>query len=516
MKASMARVLQSPRNVWCEKPVTAFGLLIDGRDYYRAFYQAALAAEEYIVMAGWQFDTDACLLRGEEARAAELPVELLPFLDALCQRNEKLKIYLLAWDFHSVFALERQWLQELRFTWMTSDRIKFIFDSKHHEDGAHHQKFVVIDGRLSFLGGLDICDQRWDERSHKDPNPLRDSRGEPHKPFHDVQAYLFGNEVSAELAKLFEHRWLAAGGESLDLRQVPTAAAGYQPEDAVVLNASHVSLSRTDTFGSPTGKKNCREICDLHLDALAAAERLIYVETQYFTSEELCGALVKRLRRADDSALEVVLVLNDKAETFKEEVAVGLAQAKVILDLRQAVEGTKHHLGIYYTVPETEGGAEPARATYIHSKLLIVDDRFLSVGSANWTNRSTSVDTELNVSVETEDPTDGLATSIRRARQSLIAEHLGVPASDSEQITGLVSELDQSARSRDGRLRLHPSPTEKEREVLDVIDPQQLPFDPSALEARDEDKSIFVGGLGALWQRLTGSKSATPKARRAE
>jgi hypothetical protein len=43
-----------------------------------------------------------------------------------------------------------------------------------------------------------------------------------------------------------------------------------------------------------------------------------------------------------------------------------------------------------------------------------------------------------------------------------------------------------------------------------------LPFDPSALEARDEDKSIFVGGLGALWQRLTGSKSATPKARGAE
>jgi phospholipase D1/2 len=505
MKGSMARILQAPRNVWCEKPVTAFGLLIDGCDYYRAFYKAALAAEEYIVMTGWQFDTDACLLRGDEARAAELPVELLPFLDALCKRNEKLKIYLLAWDFHHVFALERQWVQELRFTWMTSDRIQFIFDGKHHDEGAHHQKFVVIDGRLSFLGGLDLCDQRWDERSHKDPNPLRDSRGEPHKPFHDVQAYLLGNEVSAELAKLFDHRWQAAGGLPLGLPQLPPAATAYEPEDAVVLNVSHVSLSRTDIFGSPTGAKNCREICDQHLDAIAAAERSIYVETQYFTSEELCKALVERLRRAGGSALEVVLVLNDKAETFKEEVAVGLAQAKVILDLRQAVEGTQHHLGIYYTVPETEAGAEPERATYIHSKLLIVDDRFLSVGSANWTNRSTSVDTELNASIETEDPADPVARSIRRARQSLLAEHLGVPPSESEQITGLVSELDERARSRDGRLRPHPSPTEKERKVLEVIDPQQLPFDPSALEARDEDKSIFVGGIGALWRRLIKS-----------
>lgn len=501
----MVRILQSPRNVWCENPVSAFGLLVDGSDYYRAFFQAAQAAEEYILMTGWQFDTDACLLRGAEARKAELPVTFLPFLDALCKRNEKLKIYLLAWDFHQIFALERQWLQEVRFNWMTNERIQFIFDSKHHDEGAHHQKFVVIDGRLSFLGGLDLCDQRWDERSHKDPNPLRDSRGEPHKPFHDVQAYLLGTDVSAELAKLFEHRWRAAGGDALELRQLPANATSYEPEGAVVLNTDRVSLSRTDVFGSPTSTKDCREICDLHLDAISAAERVIYVETQYFTSEELCNGLVKRLRAPGDSALEVVLVLNDKAETFKEEVAVGLAQAKVILDLRKAAEGTRHQLGIYYTVPETEPGVEPERATYIHSKLLIVDDRFLSVGSANWTNRSTSVDTELNASVESEDPGTALASSIRRARQDLLAEHLGAPPSETEELSGLVSELNRRAGAREGRLRLHPSPTEKEREVLEVIDPQQLPFDPSALEARDEDKSIFVGGLGALWRRLTSS-----------
>jgi phospholipase D1/2 len=501
----MKRILQAPRNVWCEKPVNAVGLLVDGRDYYRAFYEAASRAEEYILMTGWQFDTDACLLRGEEANAAPLPVTLLPFLDALCQRNERLKIYLLAWDFHHIFALERQWLQELRFNWQTSERLQFIFDSKHHDEGAHHQKFVVIDGRLSFLGGLDLCDQRWDERSHKDPNPLRDSRGEPHKPFHDVQAYVLGNEASGELARLFAHRWQAAGGKPLELPVLAPSASSYEPQDAVVLDSKHVSLSRTDVFGSPTGAPNCREICDQHLDAIAAAERLIYVETQYFTSEELSAALVRRLRAPGASALEVVLVLNDKAETFKEEVAVGLAQAKVILDLRKAAEGTRHRLGIYYTVPETEPGVEPARATYIHSKLLIVDDRFLSVGSANWTNRSTSVDTELNLSVETEDPGDGLADSIRRARQSLIAEHSGIAPSDSKDVVGLVDELDEHARARDCRLRLHPSPTENERQVLEVIDPQQLPFDPSALEAHDEDKSIFVGGLGPLWRRLTGS-----------
>ena len=317
-----------------------------------------------------------------------------------------------------------------------------------------------------------------------------------------------GKEVSARLAEIFTHRWQAAGGEKIDLPELPIATSSYRPEGAVVLEARSVGLSRTDVFGAPTGTRNCREICDLHLDAIAAARQLIYVETQYFSSEELGAALVSRLRQSDDTTLEVVLVLNDKAETFKEEVAVGLAQAKNILDVRRAVEGTRHKLGIYYTVPETEGGVEPERATYIHSKLLIVDDRFLSVGSANWTNRSTSVDTELNASVETEDTSDALAASIRKARLDLIAEHLGVSVSLGSEPGGLVSELDRRAKDRDGRLRLHPSPTEDERKALEVIDPQQLPFDPSALEARDEDASIFVGGIGALWRRLTGSGAA--------
>jgi phospholipase D1/2 len=497
----MVRILEAGRNVWCEHPVSSIGLLVDGEDYYRAFYEAAQRAERYIVMAGWQFDTDACLLRGEEAKKAKLPVKLLEFLDTLTERNQQLQVFILAWDFHAVFALERQWLQELRVNWTTNERLKFMFDSHHHDEGAHHQKFVVIDGRLSFLGGLDLCDQRWDDRKHTDPNPLRDSRGEPHKPFHDIQAYLLGTEVARELAKLFSSRWVAAGGEAIELPDLPALDQSYEPSGAVPLHAARVALSRTDVHGLPNGAADCREIADLHLDALAAAERLIYIETQYFSSEEIGAALVRRLRVGPP--LDVVVVLNMKAETFKEEVAVGLAQAKVIMDLRNAASGTEHRLGVYYTVPHTDSGVEPERATYIHGKLTIVDDRWLTIGSANLTNRSTSVDSELNVSIETQDAADDTAASIRAARQSLIDEHLGVPLPDSFAVGGLVARLDELAREKKGRLRLHPSPTEKERQALEVIEPQQLPFDPSGLESRDEDKSIFVGGIAGLFKRLT-------------
>jgi phosphatidylserine/phosphatidylglycerophosphate/cardiolipin synthase-like enzyme len=269
---------------------------------------------------------------------------------------------------------------------------------------------------------------------------------------------------------------------------------------AVPLAVSKVAISRTDPHGAPTQTPNCREICDLHLDALASAERLIYIETQYFSSREIGAALAKRLKVSEGPPLDVVLVLNMQAETLKEEIAVGLAQAQVLTELRKAAEGTQHRLGIYYTVPATEGSTEPARATYIHSKILIIDDRFLTVGSANLTNRSMGVDTELNISIETDDVGDALSSSIARARESLIAEHLGL--SDAHPAVGLVTTLNDQARRHAGRLRLHPSPTENELTALEVIDPQELPFDPAAVEDHDHRRSIFVGGLSALWKRL--------------
>jgi phospholipase D1/2 len=520
-KTRMPRILQCPRNVWHECPVEGAGLLVDGDDYYRTFYEACQHAERYIMLAGWQFDTDAELLRGKDADGAPLPVTLLKFLDALCERKKDLRIYMLAWDFHAVFSLEREWMQQLRFNWTTNERLHFVFDANHAEQGSHHQKFVVIDGRLSFLGGLDLCDHRWDDRKHVLPNPLRMSRGAPHRPFHDMQAYLVGAPVGVELAKLFTCRWEAAGGAPIEVPDASStkAFAAFAPRGALGLATRNIALSRTDPSGRPSQSEGCHEICDLYQDAIAGARSLIYIETQYFSSRVIGDALAKRLAEKDGSTLDVVLVLNMEAETFKEEVAVGLAQAKVISDLRKAAVGTTHRLGIYYSVPHMddmeEGGEEPTRATYIHSKLMIVDDRFLTIGSANLTNRSTSIDTELNMSVETESAADALGRSIARIRQNLLAEHLGPVSVDALSeprtagSTSLVGALDDLASRREGRLRLHPSPTANERAILEVIDPQQLPFDPAGLEAhdRDRDRSIFVGGIGALWTLLSGAGS---------
>jgi phosphatidylserine/phosphatidylglycerophosphate/cardiolipin synthase-like enzyme len=500
----MRRISEVGRNAWCEEPVRSAGLLIDGEDYYRAFHQAALRARRSILLSGWQFDSDAKLLCGEEAKRAEAPIKLLELLNTLCKQRPELEVRILAWDFHLVFALEREWMQELVFEWTTSDRLHYRFDSNHVEGGSHHQKFVVVDGQISFLGGLDLCDHRWDDRRHLEKNPLRVSRGTPHKPFHDVQVYLDSREVAARLTELFECRWLRASGEHIAVVHPPTDTfdADWRPQGAVPVAAERVALSRTDPHGSPTVDAPVREIEAQYREGILCAERILYIETQYFSSKIMGQALCQRLR-APGPRLQVVLVLNMRAETFKEEVAVGLAQAKNIADVRAAAEGTPHRLGVYYTVPDSDAG-EPERATYVHSKVMIVDDRWLNVGSANLTNRSLSVDTELNACFETIEPGDALAKSICAVRLGLLCEHLGVSGLDCDP-DGLVDALDDRARRRDGRLRVHPSPTEGERTALDVLDPQLLPFDPDGSEDQD-DRPLFAEGLGRLWRRFISER----------
>ena len=95
------------------------------------------------------------------------------FLNELCEKNSDLRIYILAWNFNPVYGLDREWFQKWYFNWTTNERLKFCFDSSHCVGASHHQKFSVVDGTIAFLGGLDLCSGRWDDREHCSSNPKR-------------------------------------------------------------------------------------------------------------------------------------------------------------------------------------------------------------------------------------------------------------------------------------------------------------------------------------------------------
>ena len=98
----MKRILDPQSNCMGIYDASDTGLLVDSCDYYRAFYHTARRARHYLLMAGWQFDSEVRLVRGKEAEQAG-DVRLLPFLEGLCEATPGLQIYILAWDFSMIF-----------------------------------------------------------------------------------------------------------------------------------------------------------------------------------------------------------------------------------------------------------------------------------------------------------------------------------------------------------------------------------------------------------------------------
>jgi phosphatidylserine/phosphatidylglycerophosphate/cardiolipin synthase-like enzyme len=65
--------------------------------------------------------------------------------------------------------------------------------------------------------------------------------------------------------------------------------------------------------------------------------------------------------------------------------------------------------------------------TFIHSKVMLVDDRFVRIGSANFSHRSMSVDSECDLAIDAGSNSVHRA-GVRRIRDRLLGEHLGISA----------------------------------------------------------------------------------------
>lgn len=504
------RILVPGRTCWALPDADASGLLVDGRAYFREFWRAARAARQTILAAGWQFDSTVELLRGpDRAAAGGEDVRLLPFLDGLCRRNPALRVYLLCWDYSPGFMLRREWFQARLFGRGEHGRIRFRFDDRHAVGASHHQKFVVIDGRLAFAGSMDLCHDRWDRRAHRaeDPERLQPGRAD-YGPYHEVQAYVAG-PAAAELAELFRARWRSAGGPELDLPP-PGGPPPAEPRPDVALGPGPVGLSRTVARTLVPDQPSIREIRRLYVDAIDAAEELVYIESQYLGSAAVYQALLRRMADPRRGKLDVVLVYPRQMHSLTEELSMGALQCSLFRGLKRAAARTGHDLGIYWVAASGPGGAE--RDRYIHSKVLVVDDRFLSVGSANTNNRSMGLDTELNVSWEAEPGGGaGRAAAIRRARVNLLVEHTGRADEASRRALrrrrGLVRTLDGWAARGMSTLRPHPLTRRvEESPILRLLDLDRVSFDPERPLLEEEVfepfRPFFFPATAALSRRV--------------
>ena len=408
-------LLQPGRNCWRIEHSDRFALLIDADAYFRAVRAAILKARHSVFILSWDIDSRTVLAPGGPDDG--YPAAIGDFLHAVLAERPKLRIHVLNWDFAMLYALERELLPAFRTSWRRERGMAFHMDGYHPIGASHHQKVVVVDDSIAFVGGLDITKCRWDTPAHEGNNPLRvDADGKPYAPFHDVQAAVDG-AAAAALGELARARWTRATGKAP--APVMVAAHDTWPADvAPDLVDVNVAISRTEPAFD--GAAGVFEVRQLYLDAIASARRQLFFENQYFTSDTLCHALAARLQAND--APEIMVISPKNQSGWLEQATMGALRARIHERLKHADDSDRYRM----VCPHLPGLGDGC--LNVHSKVFTVDDELFCVGSANMSNRSMAFDTECNLTLEAPsgEAGDRIRAAIAQMRARLLGEHLGV------------------------------------------------------------------------------------------
>jgi phosphatidylserine/phosphatidylglycerophosphate/cardiolipin synthase-like enzyme len=400
------RILREGVNCWRIAPAKRAAVLIDGANYYATLEKALRRARKSIIIVGWDFDASIRLLPEDPNSPA-----LGDFLRSLVEQRPELEIRVLVWSVAVLHAPGAPLPLLLGAPWDEHPRIHVRLDREHPIYAAHHQKVICVDDTIAFVGGIDLTIRRWDTTEHEAAHELRKGPdGVPYPPVHDVQMVVEG-EVALVVSDVARERWRRAIRE--DIAPVH-GSDDLWPED-LKPDFTDVPVAVVRTFASWRGLPEITEGMTLTLDALGAARRIIYMEAQYLTAPEVGKLLAKSLSRPEGP--EIVAIVRRLFTSKTESFVMGGNQARLVQRLRRADRYGR--LGVYYPVVPQKDGDLPVT---VHSKIIIVDDDFLRVGSSNLANRSTALDTELDLAVETEDPER--QRTIAGLRDKLIAEHL--------------------------------------------------------------------------------------------
>jgi cardiolipin synthase A/B len=215
-----------------------------------------------------------------------------------------------------------------------------------------HRKLLVVDGRIGFTGGVGIADQ-WTGNAG-DPEHWRDTH------------YRIEGPVVAQFQAAFNDNWIKTTGQVLN---GPTYFPALQPEGEM---DAHMFVA------SPSGGSESMHL--MYLLAIAAASETIDLAASYFVPDKL---LIEALLAARARAVRVrILLPGPHLDAF----AVKIASKADWGDLLQA--GAE----IYVYQP-----------TMLHTKLLVIDTEFVSVGSTNFDIRSIRLNDEASLNVYNRD-----------------------------------------------------------------------------------------------------------------
>jgi phosphatidylserine/phosphatidylglycerophosphate/cardiolipin synthase-like enzyme len=371
------------------RPGNAVEVLIDGAEALRAIAVAIADARSHVYITGWHITPDFALTR-------DGPPTILRRL--LAEVAERVPVRVLVWA-GAPLPILRPWrgdVRKVRDQLIGASRVQCVLDARERPMHCHHEKTIVIDDRVAFVGGIDLTDfngDRWDTPEH----PSRGAKG-----WHDVAARITGPAVG-DVAQNFSMRWQAVTGQTLK-PTVPTPTSGDVELQIVrtVPDGMYPQLPRGDF-----------RILESYLRALRGAQRFIYLENQFLWSPEILAVLREKLVKPPTPDFRLVLLLPAKPDTGGDDTRGQLGTL-----VQADGDGGRLLACTLYAI-----GGEKDWPVYLHAKVGIVDDAWMTIGSANLNEHSLFNDTEMNMVTQDR----GLA---QQTRLRLWAGHLQRPVSE--------------------------------------------------------------------------------------
>ncbi|GAV80759.1 LOW QUALITY PROTEIN: C2 domain-containing protein/PLDc domain-containing protein/PLD_C domain-containing protein, partial [Cephalotus follicularis] len=526
-------------NVWIPSP----GKNYEPHRCWEDIFDAITNAKHLIYITGWSVYTEITLVRDQKRPKEGGGVKLGELLKR--KADDGVAVLLLVWD-------DRTSIEEFKKDGLMATHDQETADYFRNtnvrcfnpDDGrsiiqgfqiatmfTHHQKTLVVDYEnleggsqrrriVSFLGGIDLCDGRYDTQDHPlfktlntvhhddfhQPNFSGSSikKGGPREPWHDIHCKLEG-PVAWDVLYNFEQRWQKQVGNKflipidrlreITVQPTPVMASDdtetwnvqiFRSIDGGAVVDFPEKPNEAAEVGLVTGKDNVidRSIQDAYINAIRRAKNFIYIENQYFLGssfdwrsndikvedigalhlipKELSLKIVSKIAVGERFTVYVVIpmwpegipesgsvqaILDWQKRTMEmmySDVAQVLKQKGLDTNPREYLTffclGNRETKKIgEYQPPETpEPGSDYSRAQqarrfmiYVHAKMMIVDDEYIIIGSANINQRSMDGARDSEIAMGAFQP-HHLATNqpamgqIYKFRMGLWKEHLGV------------------------------------------------------------------------------------------
>jgi phospholipase D1/2 len=331
-------------------------IILSGGDLYKHqrcwedIFDAISNARHLIYITGWSVHTKITLIRDNQARVEKGDGITLGELLKM-KANEGVTVLMLVWDDRtSVKEVKKDGLMATHdqetAEYFRNTNVRCYLCPRNPDDGksivqrfeisamfTHHQKTIVVDKKggvegsekrriVSFVGGIDLCDGRYDTPKHPlfatlstihhddfhQPNFTGASikKGGPREPWHDIHCQLEG-PVAWDVLYNFEQRWRRQVGEQFLIPTTMLDKIVILPSstDCTVTSSNDVETWNVQIFrsidggavvgfpenpkdayavGLVTGKDNIfdRSIQDAYIKAIRRAKNFIYIENQYF------------------------------------------------------------------------------------------------------------------------------------------------------------------------------------------------------------------------------------------